>query len=67
MGWLISRIMWPRKSRTLTSDEWLGIVGRFVDAAEGMARAGWDGVQIHAAHGYLLAEWISPLVSFKLI
>ena len=39
------------------------IVQQFVVAAKGMEEAGWDGVQLHAAHGYLLAEWMSPLVS----
>jgi 2,4-dienoyl-CoA reductase-like NADH-dependent reductase (Old Yellow Enzyme family) len=34
----------------------------FVGSAKLVEKAGWDGVQIHSAHGYLLAEFLSPLV-----
>jgi 2,4-dienoyl-CoA reductase-like NADH-dependent reductase (Old Yellow Enzyme family) len=37
------------------------IVKAFVDAAERSLEAGFDVVEIHAAHGYLLHEFFSPL------
>lgn len=39
------------------------IVGWFGDAALRAKKAGFDGVEVHAGHGYLLAEFLSPLVN----
>ena len=48
----------PRKE--MTAKEIQDIVEAFVQAAHRSKEAGFDGVQIHAAHGYLLSQSISP-------
>jgi len=44
----------------LTIDEIEDIVRRFGVCAAAVKKAGFTGVQVHAAHGYLLSQFLSP-------
>ena len=46
--------------RRLTQTEIEELRKSYVDAASRAAAAGFDGVQVHCAHGYLLSEFVDP-------
>jgi 2,4-dienoyl-CoA reductase-like NADH-dependent reductase (Old Yellow Enzyme family) len=57
--------MFPRP-RPMTEDEiWKAIDG-FGDCAFIAKKAGWKGVQIHGAHGYLVSQFLSTLTNLRI-
>lgn len=50
----------PQECRPMTQYEINNLVLDFAEAAERAKLAGVDGVEIHAAHGYLLNQFLSP-------
>lgn len=47
--------------KELTKEEIRGIVKSFKLAAERALKAGFDAIEIHGAHGYLISEFLSPI------
>ena len=49
----------------MTADEIQIVIRQFTDAAVRAEKAGFDGVQIHAAHFFFLSRFISPAVNHR--
>ena len=47
-------------AREITKDEIINLVKAYAEAARRVKKSGFDGVEIHAGHGYLLSQFLSP-------
>jgi 2,4-dienoyl-CoA reductase-like NADH-dependent reductase (Old Yellow Enzyme family) len=54
-----------KKAVAMTADDIKKTVQAFGDAAQRAVRAGFDAVEIHAAHGYLLSQFLSPYYNHR--
>jgi 2,4-dienoyl-CoA reductase-like NADH-dependent reductase (Old Yellow Enzyme family) len=54
-----------RPHREMTDDDIEGIIDDFAAAAVRVREAGFDAVQLHGAHGYLMTQFASPLFNHR--
>ncbi|MFX0138853.1 MAG: NADH:flavin oxidoreductase [Candidatus Hodarchaeota archaeon] len=54
-----------RTSREMTEEEIQESIQAFIDAAERIIEIGADAIQLHAAHGYLISEFLSPFFNHR--
>ncbi len=47
----------------MTEDDIQELIQDFAGAAEGAKSCGFDAVELHLGHGYLLSQWLSPAVN----
>lgn len=53
----------PRSARAMSTEEIAGVREAYFAAASRAAAAGFDGVELHGAHGYLLDQFASPVTN----
>lgn len=55
----------PFAPRALEADEIRSIIAGYGESASHVLAGGFDGIEIHGAHGYLVAQFLSPATNFR--
>ncbi len=54
-----------KASREMTTDEIKSSQQQYLDAALRAVKAGYDGVELHASHGWLISTFLSPVTNHR--
>ena len=65
MMWAYTQPTSKLEYQTATEQDLAWVVERFVDTTERCQRAGFDGVELHAGHGYLIDEFLTPSMNHR--
>jgi len=65
MTWAYTQPSSRAEYKVATEDDIAWVIERFADAAERCQRAGFDGVELHAGHGYLIDEFLTPSLNTR--
>ncbi len=63
-----SPVPWSARNATpreMTADDMQAVTAQFVSATMMAARCGFDMIELHAAHGYLVSSFLSPLSNHR--
>lgn len=58
--WLPSKLAWPH---TLSIEEILSVKNEYRQAALRCKEAGFDCIELHCGHGYLLSQFLTPIIN----
>ena len=65
MMWAYTQPTSQLSYQAATESDLAWVVERFVDTSERCQRAGFDGVELHAGHGYLIDEFLTPSMNTR--
>ena len=54
-----------KSARGLSLDETKNLIDDFIAAAHRAEKAGFDGIELHGAHGYILCQYFSPGINLR--